>query len=74
MILGEAAPPERLAARALEIEAGRVHEHDVERGQKVAPAANSSSSRTSFTQRGANGVAASCWSSGSSSPSHAIAR
>ena len=35
--LGEATPPERLPARALEIEAGRVHEHDVERGQKVAP-------------------------------------
>src|SRR5208337_2094802 len=36
--------------------------------------ANRSSSRTSFTQRGANGVAASCWSLGSSSPSHAIVR
>ena len=35
--------------------------------------ANSSSSRTSFRQRGANGVAASCPSSGSSSPSHAKA-
>ena len=29
--------PERLAARALEIEARGVHEHDVERGQQVAP-------------------------------------
>ena len=38
MILGEAAPPQRLAARAFEMEAGGVHEHDVERGQKVAPA------------------------------------
>ena len=38
MVLGEAAPPQRLAARALEIEAGGVHEHDVERGQEVAPA------------------------------------
>ena len=37
VIFGEAAPPERLAARALEIEAGGVHEHDVERGQEVAP-------------------------------------
>ena len=37
MILGEAAPPERLTASALEIEARRVHEHDVERGQEVAP-------------------------------------
>ena len=37
-------------------------------------AANSSSSRTSFTQRGENGVAASCWSFGSSSPSQAIVR
>src|SRR5208337_882836 len=37
MVLGEAAPSERLAARALEIKAGGVHEHDVERGQKVAP-------------------------------------
>src|SRR5271157_5449562 len=38
MVLGETAPSERLAARALEIEARGVHEHDVERGQKVAPA------------------------------------
>ena len=39
MVLGEAATPERLAARALEIsEARRVHEHHVERGQQVAPA------------------------------------
>src|SRR5271166_2622371 len=39
MVLREAAPSERLAAGALEIEAGRVHEHDVERAQKVPPAA-----------------------------------
>ena len=38
MVLGEAAPPERLAARALEIETGRVHEHQVERAEEVAPA------------------------------------
>src|SRR5574337_553130 len=37
VILGEAAPPQPLAAGALEIEAGGVHEHDVERGQEVAP-------------------------------------
>jgi hypothetical protein len=37
MVLGETAPSKRLAARALEIEAGRVHEHDIERGQKIAP-------------------------------------
>src|SRR5271166_4123078 len=37
MVLGEAAPSERLAARAFEIKARGVHEHDVERGQKVAP-------------------------------------
>jgi hypothetical protein len=37
VVLGEAAPSERLAARALEIEAGRVQEHDVERGQEIAP-------------------------------------
>ena len=38
MVLGETAPSERLAARALEIEARGVHEHDVERGEQVAPA------------------------------------
>ncbi len=37
MVLGEAAPTERLAARALEIEARRIHEYDVERGQQIAP-------------------------------------
>ncbi len=37
MVLREAAPSERLAARAFEIEAGRVHEHDVERGQEITP-------------------------------------
>ena len=37
MVLGEAAPPERLAARALEIETGRVHEHQIERAEEVAP-------------------------------------
>ena len=36
MVLGEAAPAERSSARALEIEAGRIHEDDVERGQEVA--------------------------------------
>ena len=38
MVLGEAAPSKPLTARALEIEAGRIHEHDVERGEQVAPA------------------------------------
>ena len=38
MVLGEPAPSKSLTARTLEIEARRVHEHDVERGQKVAPA------------------------------------
>jgi len=38
MVVGEAAPSECLTARALEIEARGVHEHNVERGQKVAPA------------------------------------
>ena len=37
MVLGEAAPSEGLAARAFEVEAGGVHEHDVERGEEVAP-------------------------------------
>ena len=37
MVLGEAALSEGLAAFALEIEARRVHEHDVEGGQQVAP-------------------------------------
>ena len=38
VVLGEAASPERLTARALEIEAGGVHEHDIERGEQIAPA------------------------------------
>ena len=38
VILGEAAPPQRLTACAFEIEARRVHEHDVERGEQIAPA------------------------------------
>src|SRR5208283_1721115 len=38
MVLGEAAPSESLAARALEIEARGVHEHDVERGEQIPPA------------------------------------
>ena len=38
MVLGEAAPSESLAARALEIETGGVHEHKIERRQKIAPA------------------------------------
>ena len=37
MVLGEAAPSERLTACALEIEARRVHEHEVEPGQQIAP-------------------------------------
>jgi hypothetical protein len=37
VVFGEAATPERLAARALEIEAGRVHEHQVERAEDIAP-------------------------------------
>jgi len=37
MVFGESPPSESLAAGALEIEARCVHEHDVERGQKIAP-------------------------------------
>ena len=37
MVLGEAAPPERLTAGALEIEARRVHEHQIERAEQVPP-------------------------------------
>src|SRR5271166_4631722 len=37
MVLGEAAPTERLAARAFEIEARGIHEYDIERGQQIAP-------------------------------------
>src|SRR5271166_6860305 len=37
MVLGEAAPPERLTARALEIEACRVHEHQIERAEQIPP-------------------------------------
>ena len=38
MILGEAALSQRLAALSLEIEAGRVHEHQVELAEQIAPA------------------------------------
>ena len=37
VVLGEAPPPERLPARALEIETGGVHEHQVDRAEEVAP-------------------------------------
>ena len=37
MILGEAAPSQRLAARAFEVEAGGVHEHEIERAEQIAP-------------------------------------
>ena len=37
MVLGKAASSERLAARSLEIEAGRVHEHEIERAEQIAP-------------------------------------
>jgi len=48
-VLGEAATPECLTSRALEIEAGGVHEHKVERAEEVTPRANSCSSMTSFS-------------------------
>ena len=38
MVFGEAALSQRLAARSLEIEAGRVHEHEVELAEQIAPA------------------------------------
>ena len=37
MVLGETAPSERLTARALEIETGGVHEHQIKRAEEVAP-------------------------------------
>ena len=37
MILGIAVPAQRLAARALEIETGRIHEYKIELGEEVAP-------------------------------------
>ena len=37
MVLGEAARAERLAAFALETGARRVHEHEVELGEEIAP-------------------------------------
>ena len=40
--------------RALEIETGRVHEHQIERGEEIASAREQSSSMTSFRQRGEN--------------------
>jgi HEAT repeat protein len=48
---------ERLAALAFEVEAGGVHEHQVEPRQQISRSrrcANSRSSITSFRQRGAN--------------------
>ncbi len=38
MILGLAAPPERLATLAVEVEGGGIEEHQVEIGEQVAPA------------------------------------
>ena len=38
MVFGEAALSQRLATRSLEIEAGRVHEHEVELAEQIAPA------------------------------------
>ena len=37
MVLGKAALSEGLSARSLEIEAGRVHEHEIERAEQIAP-------------------------------------
>ena len=37
MILGIAVPAERLAARALEIQTGRIHEHEIELGEQITP-------------------------------------
>ena len=37
MILGEAVPAERLPAGAFEVQAGRVHEHEIKLGEQVAP-------------------------------------
>ncbi len=37
MVLAEAAPAQRLAAGAFEIEAGGVHEHEVEPAEQIAP-------------------------------------
>ena len=65
MVLGEAAPSEHLAAPAPGLDPGArgVHEHDVERGEQIAPAGEQLLLQTPFTQRGENGVAPSCWSS-----------
>ena len=37
MILGIAVPTERLASRALEIQTGRIHEHEIELGEQITP-------------------------------------
>ena len=37
MVLGKAATPQGLAAGPLEVEAGRVHEHQIERAEEIAP-------------------------------------
>ena len=46
MILGKAVTAERLAARALEIQAGRVHEHEIELAEQIAPLREQASLRS----------------------------
>ena len=75
MVLAVAALSERLAARALEVEAGGVHEHQVEPAEQIAPMREQllldqilacSAARTASRRPADFG--------GSSSPSQAIAR
>jgi hypothetical protein len=44
------------SARAFEVEAGGVQEHEIEPAEQIAPMPNSRSSTRSLVQRGANGV------------------
>ena len=65
---------ERLAAGALEVQAGGVHEHQVKPRQQIAPMREQPLLNHVLQAARRDGVRPSCSFSGSSSPSHAIAR
>ena len=55
MIFGKAATSKRLAARAFEVEAGGVHEHEIERAEKTRRRGNRLPSTTSSGRGGGRG-------------------
>ena len=60
MIFAVAVPAQRLATQPLEIQAGGVHEHQVEPAEQIAPVREQLLLDQILVQRGANGVAPSC--------------